>query len=120
VDPVLLSLALTATTFFPDLATSTYIVGFAVGPGIGIVGGALIALSRRRDDRLEESATGSLSRSERKALTGQDRAAWRTRRWSPWTAGDVAAAQSRGWLRGYLIVAAVMAIVKIVQTATGR
>ncbi len=119
---VLLSLALTAATFFPDLATSTYIVGFAVGAGIGIVGGALIALSRRRDDRLEESATGSLTRSERKALTAQDRAPWRTPALATLERPVMSPLRKAGLvtLRGYLIVAAVMVIVKIVQTATGR
>src|SRR6202022_5176581 len=43
---VLLSLALTAATFFPDLPTAAYEIGFGVG--IGIAGGCLIALSRRR------------------------------------------------------------------------
>jgi Mn2+/Fe2+ NRAMP family transporter len=138
---VLLSLALTAATFFPDLTTSTYIIGFAVGTGIGIAGGALIALSRRRDDRLlveqaaaelgdldpdqlddlEDSATGSLTRSERKALTAQDRATWRTPALATLEQPVMSPLRKAGLLtlRGYLIVAAVMVVVKIVQTATG-
>src|SRR6202011_4331974 len=91
---VLLSLALTAATFFPDLPTATYEIGFGVGVGIGIAGGCLIALSRRRADRrfveqaatelgdldpdqieeIDEAATGTLTRDERNALTEQHRA----------------------------------------------
>ncbi len=135
---VLLSLALTAATFFPDLATSTYEIGFAVGAGMGIAGGALIALSRRRDDRrlveqafgdldpdqiteLDDAATGTLTRDERKALTAQDRATWRTPALATLERPVMSPLRKAGLLtlRGYLIVAAVMVVVKIVQTATG-
>jgi Mn2+/Fe2+ NRAMP family transporter len=135
---VLLSLALMAATFFPDLTTSTYEIGFAVGAGMGIAGGALIALSRRRDDRrlveqafgdldpdqitdLDDAATGTLTRDERKALTAQDRATWRTPALATLERPVMSPLRKAGLLtlRGYLIVAAVMVVVKIVQTATG-
>jgi hypothetical protein len=135
---VLLSLALTVATFFPDLTTSTYEIGFAVGAGMGIAGGALIALSRRRDDRrlveqafgdldpdqitdLDDAATGTLTRDERKALTAQDRATWRTPALATLERPVMSPLRKAGLLtlRGYLIVAAVMVVVKIVQTATG-
>ena len=43
---VLLSLALTAATFFPGLSAGAYEVGFGVGVAIGVAGGGLIAWSR--------------------------------------------------------------------------
>src|SRR6201999_1063474 len=51
---VLLSLALTATTFFPRLSTATIEQGLAIGAVIGIVGGAAaIVAGRRHSNRAE-------------------------------------------------------------------
>jgi NRAMP (natural resistance-associated macrophage protein)-like metal ion transporter len=138
---VLLSLTLTAATLFPDLAASTYEIGFGVGAGIGVVGGALIAWSRRRADRrlveraaadlggldpdqvddLDEAAAGGLARAERATLKAQDRASWRTPALATLDRPVMSPLRRAGLLtlRGYLIIAAVMIVVKIVQTATG-
>ena len=138
---VLLSLALTAATFFPDLAASTYEIGFGVGAGIGVAGGCLIALSRRRADRrtvaqiaaalgdldpeqideLDDSAAGTLTRDERKTLTDQDRATWRTPALATLQRPVMSPLRRAGLLtlRGYLIAAAALIVVKIVQTAGG-
>jgi Mn2+/Fe2+ NRAMP family transporter len=138
---VLLSLALTAATFFPDLPTATYEIGFGVGVGIGIAGGCLIALSRRRADRrlveqaatelgdldpdqieeLDEAATGTLTGDERNALTEQDRATWRTPALGALPRPVMSPLRKAGLLtlRGYLIVAAALVVVKIVQAAGG-
>jgi len=137
---VLLSLALTAATLFPDLTTSTVAIGFGVGATIGVAGGCLIALSRRRPDRrlveqaatelgeldpdqieeVDDAATGTLSRDERKTLTEQDRATWRTPALATLD-GPRSPLRTAGLLtlRGYLIVAAVLVVVKIVQAAGG-
>ena len=102
---VLLSLALTAATLFPDLTTSTFVIGFGVGAGIGVAGGCLIALSRRRADRLlveqaatelgdldpdqiedlDDAATGTLSRDERKPSPSRTARRGAPRRWRLWT-----------------------------------
>ena len=138
---VLLSLALTAATFFPDLPTATYEIGFGFGVGIGIAAGCLIALSRRRADRrlveqaatelgdldpdqieeLDEAATGTLTRDERNALTEQDRATWRTPALGALQRPVMSPLRTAGLLtlRGYLIVAAALVVVKIVQAAGG-
>src|SRR5271155_4377701 len=56
---VLLSLALTATTFFPSLPTTTIEAGLALGAVIGIAGGALaIIAGRRSSDRREAEVIG--------------------------------------------------------------
>jgi NRAMP (natural resistance-associated macrophage protein)-like metal ion transporter len=138
---VLLSLALTAATFFPDLSAGAVEIGFGVGAGIGVAGGCLIALSRRRADRrlveqaaadlggldpdqlddLDETVSGSLTRAERTALTAQDRATWRTPALASLDRPVMSPLRRAGLLtlRGYLIIAAVMIVFKIVQTATG-
>jgi NRAMP (natural resistance-associated macrophage protein)-like metal ion transporter len=138
---VLLSLALTAATFFPDLSAGAVEIGFGVGAGVGVAGGCLIALSRRRADRrlveqaaadlggldpdqlddLDETVSGSLTRAERTALTAQDRATWRTPALASLDRPVMSPLRRAGLLtlRGYLIIAAVMIVFKIVQTATG-
>ena len=135
---VLLSLTLTAATLFPDLSASTVEIGFGVGAGIGLAGGCLIALSRRRAERrsVEQvasalgdldpeqiselgSATGTLTRDERKTLTDQDRATWRTPALATLDRPAFSPLRKAGLLtlRGYLIVAAALVVVKIVQAA---
>jgi Mn2+/Fe2+ NRAMP family transporter len=138
---VLLSLALTAATFFPDLPTATYEIGFGVGVGIGIAAGCLIALSRRRAVRrlieqaaaelgdldpdqieeLDEAATGTLTRDERNTLTERDRATWRTPALGTLQRPVMSPLRKAGLLtlRGYLIVAAALVVVKIVEAAGG-
>ncbi|MFF0494355.1 NRAMP family divalent metal transporter [Nocardia sp. NPDC004068] len=135
---VLLSLALTAATFFPELTTTQVEIGFGVGIGVGLLGGAVIALAKQRADRratretaaelggldpdqVEELDATRLSRAERKAIRDRDRDTWRTPAldtlerpvFSPLrTAGMVA-------LRGYLLIAVVLVGVRIVRSLTG-
>ncbi|MBF6065605.1 divalent metal cation transporter [Nocardia terpenica] len=135
---VLLSLALTATTFFHDLSQTTLEIGFGVGALVGVLGGLAVALARHRaerraaertaaelggldPDQVEELDSTRLSRSERKAILDQDRDIWRTPAldtlerpgFSPLrTAGMIA-------LRGYLLLAVVLVGVKIFQQITG-
>jgi len=138
---VLLSLALTAATFFPDLPTAAYEIGFGVGVGIGIAAGCLIALSRRRAVRrlveraaaelgdldpdqiqeLDEAATGTLTRDERNTLAERDRATWRTPALGTLQQPVMSPLRKAGLLtlRGYLIVAAALVVVKIVEAAGG-
>jgi len=134
---VLLSLALTATTFFPGLSTAVIEAGLAGGAVIGIAGGAAgIVAGRRYTDRREAEAivralgdgldpeqvdrlddTALLSRAERRAVRLQERLAWRT----PDLAGLARPAMSPirrmglFTLRSYLVVAVVLVVVKIVQ-----
>ncbi|MEE6178946.1 NRAMP family divalent metal transporter [Mycobacterium sp. 050134] len=134
---VLLSLALTATTFFPTLSTGTIEAGFAGGAVTGIAGGAaaIIAGSRQKAKRAAELTVGSLgggldphdvdelddtpslTRAERRAVRRQDRMSWQT----PDLAGLGRPAMSPirraglFTLRGYLLVAVALVVVKIVQ-----
>ena len=139
---VLLSLALTATTFFPNLTAGQLGWGFIAGAVVGLLGGGAVAAavmrSRRagRERAAVQTATefGGLDpeqvadlderphdRAVRNALLAQERDTFRTPAlgtlerptWSPLrTAGMVA-------LRGYLLLAVALVGVKIAQTIAG-
>lgn len=135
---VLLSLSLTAATFFPDLTTGQLELFFAVGAGVGVLGGGAIALASIRSvrsgreraaaqvaaefggldpDQVEDLDEVPHDRAVRRALLAQERDEFRTPAldtlarpaWSPLrTAGMIA-------LRGYLLVAVALVGVKIAQ-----
>jgi hypothetical protein len=134
---VVLSLALTATTFFPGLSTAAIEAGLAVGAVIGILGGAvaIIAGRRHRDLRDAEAIVGALgggldpeevdelddapllTRAERRAVRQQDRAHWQTPNLAMLDRPIMSPMRRAGLLtlRGYLVVAVVFVIIKIVQ-----
>src|SRR6202011_1672967 len=134
---VVLSLALTATTFFPGLSTAAIEAGLAVGAAIGILGGAvaIIAGRRHRDLRDAEAIVGALgggldpeevdelddapplTRAERRAVRQQDRAHWQTPNLAMLDRPIMAPLRRAGLLtlRGYLVVAVVFVIIKVVQ-----
>ncbi|MGB9227597.1 NRAMP family divalent metal transporter [Mycobacterium sp.] len=138
---VLLSLALTATTFFPGLSTGTVEGGLAAGAAIGIVGGAAaIVAGRRSSDRREAEViaaefgggldpgqvdelddTPLLTPAERRAVRQQDRANWCTPNLATLTRPTMSPLRRAGLftLRGYLAVAVVLVIVKIVEAGIG-
>jgi hypothetical protein len=136
---VLLSLALTAATFFPHMSTATLKIGFALGTGVGVLGGIGTQISRRRaargaaereaemlgdldpdPDHIDEfdSLPSTLTRAERRAITDQDRASWRTPALHTLQRPALSPLRKAGLLtlRGYLLVAVALAVVKIVQT----
>jgi hypothetical protein len=110
---VLLSLALTAATLFPDLSAGAYETGFGVGVTVGVAAGVLIAWSRRRVVAPACSTSGGLA---------ADRATWRTPALATLDRPVMSPLRRAGLLtlRGYLVVATVMIVVKVVQTATGN
>jgi Mn2+/Fe2+ NRAMP family transporter len=134
---VLLSLALTATTFFPNLSTATIAGGLAAGAVIGIVGGvAVIIVSRRFSDRREAEViarelgggldpeevdeiddTPLLTRAERCAIRLQDRENWQTPNLAILERPTMSPIRRAGLLtlRGYLVVAVVFVVIKIVE-----
>ena len=136
---VLLSLALTATTFFKDLPTTTIEAGLAAGAVLGIVGGAVaIIAGRRSSDRREAGAisqafggglnpeevdeiddTPSLTRAERRAVLRQDRANWQTPSLAALDRPVMSPIRRAGLLtlRGYLVLAVVFVVIKVVDVA---
>ncbi len=134
---VLLSLALTAATFFPDLSTGAIGTGLAVGAVAGVVGGAIVIVAGRRHrdlrdaeaivrtlgggldpeevDELDDAL--SLTPAERRAVHRQDRASWQTPNLAGLARPTMSPMRRAGLftLRGYLVVAVVFVIIKIVQ-----
>ncbi len=134
---VLLSLALTATTLFKNLPTATIEAGLAAGAVLGIVGGvATIVAGRRFSERREAEAiarglggglhsaqvddmddTPSLTRAERRAALRQDRANWQTPSLAALDRPTMSPVRRVGLLtlRGYLVLAVVFVVIKIVE-----
>ncbi len=134
---VLLSLALTATTFFPRLSTASIGVGLAAGAAIGILGGGAAIIGGRRYADLRDAEaivrtlgggldpgevdevddTPSLTRAERRAIRQQDRMDWQTPDLTALTRPTMSPIRRAGLftLRGYLVVAVVFVIIKIVE-----
>ena len=134
---VLLSLALTATTFFPGLSTGAIEAGLAVGAVVGIAGGATgIVAGRRYTERREAQAIVRalgggldpeqvdrlddiplLSRAERRAMRLQDRLSWQTPNLAGLERPAMSPIRRMGLftLRAYLVVAVVLVVVKIVE-----
>ncbi|MGF1427978.1 NRAMP family divalent metal transporter [Kitasatospora sp. LaBMicrA B282] len=146
---VLLSLALTATTFFPDITTTELALGFAAGALLGLVGGVLVMLHMQYTEQLARMAAftarhakpsvatlaasevwlmqvqhrdGSpLNRTERRATLEHDRTTWRTPALETLPRPAFSALRKAGLLtlRGYLLLAVVLVGVKTVQTYAG-
>ena len=135
---VVLSLMLTAVTFFPDLSTATLVIGLGVAAGLGVLGGAVIYtvgwLAQRREsdntvpfgaldlDEVEElEELPKLTRSEIKAFRNQVRARWTTPALATLERPAISPLRRAGLLtlRTYLVIAGVMVVVKIVQAGLG-
>jgi Mn2+/Fe2+ NRAMP family transporter len=135
---VVLSLMLTAVTFFPNLSTATLVTSLGVAVGLGVLGGAVIYavgwLAQRREsentvpfgaldlDQVEElEALPKLTRAEIKAFRNRVRARWTTPALATLERPAISPLRRAGLLtlRIYLVVAGVMVVVKIVQAGIG-
>lgn len=119
---VLLSLALTAATFFPSLSTATLENGLLAGVAIGVIGGIIAAVGgARARDRLEPELVAPLTRAQRRAFRRQDRLDWPTQDLSSLRRPRMSPARRAGLLilRGYLVLAVVFVVIKVVQAAIG-
>src|SRR5271168_3165464 len=131
---LVLSLMLTAVTFFPNLSTATLVIGLGLAACLGVLDGAIIFAvgwsSRRREledtvpfgtldlDQVEElEELPKLTRAERKAFRNQVRARWNTPALATLERPAISPLRRAGLftLRTYLVVACVMLVAKIVQ-----
>jgi Mn2+/Fe2+ NRAMP family transporter len=131
---VVLSLMLTAVTFFPNLSTPTLVSGLAIGAVLGVFGAAIVFavgwFSERREgedtvpfgaldlDQVEEvDDLPKLTRAERKAFLNEVRARWTTPALSNLERPVMSPVRRAGLLtlRVYLVLAGVLVVVKIVQ-----
>ncbi|MHA7653451.1 NRAMP family divalent metal transporter [Mycobacterium sp. ML4] len=109
---ILLSLALTAATLFPQLSTKTIGIGLGAGVLIGVAGGAVGVVAGRRDP------AARLTRTEQNANRQRDLAGWQTPNLAVLQRPTMSPTRRAGLftLRAYLVVAVVLVVVKIVQT----
>jgi Mn2+/Fe2+ NRAMP family transporter len=99
---VLLSLALTGATFFPQLSAATLEIGLGVGAPVGVLGGAAVIAA---------------ARAERNSVREQDRATWRTPALATLDRPVMSPLRRAGLLtlRCYLVIAVALVVVKVVQ-----
>ncbi len=131
---VVLSLMLTAVTFFPKLPTATLVSGLGVGAVLGITGAAVVfavgwfserrgagsagqAASGSTPDCGESGALTRLTRAQRKAMRDEIRANWTMPALAMLDRPVMSPVRRAGLLtlRVYLVLACVLVIVKIVQ-----
>jgi Mn2+/Fe2+ NRAMP family transporter len=108
---VLLSLALTATTFFKGLSTTTIEAGLGAGAVIGIVAGAAaIIAGRRQRDRRDAEVIDDID---------DTRTHWQTPSLASLERPTMSPARRAGLLtlRCYLVVAVVFVVIKVVEVA---
>jgi len=131
---VVLSLMLTAVTFFPDLSTTTLLAGLGVASGLGLFGGAVIFavgwyVQRRESedtvpfgaldlDQVEElEELPKLTPRELRAFRDHVRARWTTPALATLERPVISPLRRAGLvtLRVYLVIAGAMVVVKLVQ-----
>jgi Mn2+/Fe2+ NRAMP family transporter len=120
---VLLSLALTAATFFPDLSTGSLEAGLAAGAVIGFLGGAVAIIGDWRfSERREAELASPLGRSERRDLRRQERQLWHCPDLGSLARPTLSPIHRIGLLtlRCYLVVAVVFVIIKVVEVGAVR
>ncbi len=131
---IVLSLMLTAVTFFPNLSTQTLKGGLGVGAAIGLVGAAVVfaigwytdrrdaentvpfgALDVDQADELDELP--KLTRGERKAFRDKIRATWHMPDFATLERPVMSPVRYAGLftLRAYLVLAGALVVVKVVQ-----
>ncbi|OBA59640.1 manganese transporter [Mycobacterium sp. 1100029.7] len=119
---VLLSLALTVATFFPDLSTRALETGLAVGVALGALGGAVAIIG---DQRYSETRAAKLAapigRAGSRALRRQEQQTWEMPDLSSLARQALSPIHRTGLLilRGYLMLAVVFVVIKVVQTGLG-
>ncbi len=135
---VVLSLMLTAVTFFPNLSTPTLVSGLAIGAVLGILGAAVVfAVGWFTDRRNAETAGQALgvagpkqraldelpkvTRAERRATRDEVRANWTMPALATLDPPVMSPVRRAGLLtlRAYLVLACVLVVVKVVQTGIG-
>lgn len=135
---VLLSLALTADTMFPNLTGTQLAHGLLIGAAIGVLAGVLVALSKLRRpspqvppsrsrgqeslaSTKELSLVGPGNSKAEKAAYEEYKQTWRTPALDTLTRAEMSTVRKGGLilLRAYLLVAVILVVVKIVQLAIG-
>ena len=116
---VMLSTILTASVLFPQITSSQILVILAVGTALSLAAGAYLAWSGRHPKDATPAASTEPPEAPERA---QDRATWRMPPIAMLTRPTLSAGNRTGLtvLRGYLLVASALVVVKVVQLALGH
>ena len=115
---VMLSTILTASVLFPQITSTQILVILAVGTALSLAAGAYLAWSARHHPATPAASTEPPEAPE----PAQDRATWRMPPIAMLTRPTLSAGNRTGLtvLRGYLLVASALVVVKVVQLALGH
>ncbi|ULP42704.1 NRAMP family divalent metal transporter [Mycobacterium lentiflavum] len=119
---VLLSLALTAATFFPNLSTAALQGGLAAGAAVGVACGAVAIIGDQGYSATRAAKLAlPLGRAESRALRRQEQQTWQAPDLRSLARPALSPIRRTGLLilRGYLVLAVVFVIVKIVEIGVG-
>jgi Mn2+/Fe2+ NRAMP family transporter len=107
---VMLSIVLTAAVVFPDITSTAILTILGVGTGLTVLAGISLALRRRRHPEQTDTTA---------AVDPHLRATWRMPPLALLTRPQLSAGRRLGLtvLRGYLVIAVGMVIVRVVQLA---
>jgi Mn2+/Fe2+ NRAMP family transporter len=116
---VMLSTILTASVLFPQITSGQILVILAVGTALSLAAGAYLAWSGRHPKGATPAASTEPPEAPEPA---QDRATWRMPPIAMLTRPTLSAGNRTGLtvLRGYLLVASALVVVKVVQLALGH
>jgi hypothetical protein len=114
---VALSLATTATYFFPNLSLTLLAVGLLTTAGAGMIGGLVVWRLQSRRPRIR--ALAGLTRKESKAELTRLRAVWRTPRLDTLEKPVLSPLRKAGLvtLRAYVLLSVVLLIIKMISFA---
>jgi NRAMP (natural resistance-associated macrophage protein)-like metal ion transporter len=117
---VLLSLALTAATVFPNLTGTQLVQGLGVGALVGALGGVVLLVRGRLKSATYDRTTPSMKMDRAAVL--KERENWRMPKLDKLARAEMSIGRKLGLgtLRAYLVLAFVMVIVKVVQLASGH
>jgi Mn2+/Fe2+ NRAMP family transporter len=119
---VLLSLALTATTFFPALSTANLESGIVAGAAVGVLCGAVAIIGDQWYSDTRAAKLGSpVGRAGSRAWRRQEQKKWQTPKLSSLDRPALSPIHRAGLLilRGYLVLAVIFAVMKIVELGIG-
>ncbi len=114
---VLLSIVLTASVLFPGITAAAILTIFAVGAGLGVLAGAYLVIHRLRHPQAPDTDTDTDGTTA--AGEAPERVSWRMPPLALLTRPELSTGRRLGLavLRGYLVVAVAMVIVRVTQLA---
>jgi hypothetical protein len=112
---------LTASVLFPSITATEILIILACGVGLSVVAGLSLMICRWRGRALPETITPPAQRAGARTVDTAARTSWRMPPLAMLTRPTLSAGRRLGLivLRGYLVIAASMVIVRVVQLAAG-